>query len=261
MTPQTEALAPPTTASNGVRYPADSIPPECIPNLDDLIIEDGKPMENIFAEKQGRLLVEPLYHSWSGPTDGRPFLALANVGLFYQMKTAGLAPDVMVSLEVQLGADLSRRENRSYYIWELGKAPDVVIEIVSDRTGGEEGHKFLDYARIGVPFYVIFDPENRLGQGVLRAFVKQGKKYAVTNPACFEEIGLGLVLWDGPYEGQDWHWLRWCDCDGRLIPNAAERIAQEHERAEQERERAEQEKQWRERLEAQLRALGQEPTA
>ncbi len=109
---------------------------------------------------------------------------------------------------------------------------------MSDRTGGEEGHKFLDYARIGVPFYVIFDPENRLGQGVLRAFIKQGKKYAVTNPACFEEIGLGLVLWDGPYEGQDWHWLRWCDRDGRLIPNAAERIAQEREYAEREAERA-----------------------
>ena len=104
------------------------IPAEAIPDLNQLDIEDDRPVDNVFAEKQQRLLTEPLYSSWSGPGEKRPFEAFANVGLFYQMNTPGLAPDIMLSVDVSLGADLSRRENRSYFIWELGKPPDVLIE-------------------------------------------------------------------------------------------------------------------------------------
>jgi hypothetical protein len=59
------------------------------------------------------------------------------------------------------------------------------------------------------------------------------------------DIGLGLTLWEGAYEGAHGTWLRWCDQDRQVIPTGAER-------AEQERQRAE-------RLLAQLRALGVEP--
>ena len=81
--------------------------PEDYPNIDDLVIEDGKPVDNIFAEKQQRLLVDPLYNSWAGPSDGREFLALANVGLFRAPKQPCLSPDVMLSL----GVPAHRRAN------------------------------------------------------------------------------------------------------------------------------------------------------
>jgi hypothetical protein len=51
----------------------------------------------------------------------------------------------------------------------------------------------------------------------------------------FPDVGLGLVLWTGTFEGQQQTWLRRCDKDGRVIPTGAERLA------------------------AQLRALGVEP--
>ena len=69
---------------------------------------------------------------WAGPGEGRTFRALANVGLFFSLRTPPLAPDVMLSIDVPVGRDLSRKENNSYLMWEMGKPPDVVIEVVSD---------------------------------------------------------------------------------------------------------------------------------
>jgi Uma2 family endonuclease len=234
--------------------------PEVIPNLDELVIEDGKPVESIFAEKQQRLLTEPLYASWPGPGEGRTFLALANVGLFYASKQPPLVPDAMLSLDVRLGDDLSRRENRSYFTWLLGKVPDVVVEIVSDRRGGEATHKLRDYARIGVPYYVIFDPEEHLEEGVVRAFGLVRRTYEPVALNWMADVGLGLTLWQGTYAGMEAQWLRWCDQRGQVIPTGQERAEQERQRAEQEHQRVEQERQRRERLEAQLRALGIDPS-
>jgi hypothetical protein len=103
------------------------------------------------------------------------------------------------------------------------------------------------------------------------------------------EVGLGLTLWAGEFEGKQANWLRWCDRDGNLIPTAQERADAEHQRAdeaqrrvqeerqraeeaqqrvreerqqtEQERQRAEQERARADRLAAQLRSLGIEPEA
>ena len=231
------------------------VPPQAVPNVEDIVIQDDTPVDNIFVEKQQRLLTEPLYNSWKGPGRGRPFLALANVGLFFAPKDPPLVPDVMLAVDVRQKGDPRRKENNTYFVWTRGKVPDLIIEIVSDRRGGEQTHKMRKYATWGVPCYVIFDPAEVLRRGVLRAFGLNRRKYEAAEPAFFEEVGLGLKLWKGPYE--EWtttRWLRWCDGKGRPIPTG-------YERAERERRRAEQARQRLERLEAQLRALGQEPSS
>jgi len=73
------------------------------------------------------LLVEPLYSSQVLPA---PFIVAANVGVFFAVKQEPLVPDVFVSLGVQMPADWSQKRNRSYFVWEFGKVPEVVIEIV-----------------------------------------------------------------------------------------------------------------------------------
>ena len=186
----------------------------------------------------------------------------------------------MLSLDVRLGTDLSRRENRSYYVWELGKPPDVVFEFVSDRRGDEASLKKTQYARIRVAHYVIFDPQNRLREGVLRSFELINGAYEPMKAHYFPLVGLGVTLWEGSYEDQPYQWLRWCDAQGQLVPTGAERAEQERQRAEQERQRAdkaekraeaeadradkadqraEHERERREKLEARLRELGLEP--
>jgi Uma2 family endonuclease len=228
--------------------------PEDIPNIDDLVLEDGKPMDNIFAEKQQRLLVDPLRSSWAGPTDGREYLVLANVGLFRALKQRPLAPDVMLSIGVPAHRDLTRKENRSYLVWEMGKPPNVVVELVSDKTGGEATTKYRDYADIGVHYYVIFDPQNRLEEGLVRAFSLRDGAYHPIEVAWLPGVELGMTLWEGQYEGQTAQWLRWCDRQGVVIPTGKERADREQKRAETAEQRAD-------RLAAQLRALGHEPEA
>jgi hypothetical protein len=93
--------------------PTAALPPELRPCLDDLVTEDDTAKDSILAEKQQRLLTEPLYSSWDAE---RPFVATANVGLFYAIRQPPLVPDVLLSLDVEAPEDLRPKENRSYFL-------------------------------------------------------------------------------------------------------------------------------------------------
>jgi hypothetical protein len=239
------------------------LPPELWPKVDHLITEDGKPVDSMYSEKQMRLLTEPLYSSWAGPGGNQPFLVAATVGFFYQIKTPPIVPDVLLSAEVQAPQDLFPKSNRSYFLWEYGKPPEAVIEIVSNKEGGELSEKLRIYAYTQVLYYVVWDPEMELSKESLQAFVLREKKYERLDSLWFPGINLGLTLWTGNFEEVQGLWLRWCDQNGRVIPTGKERgdqekqrADQEMQRAEQEKQRAEQEKQRADRLAAQLRAMG-----
>jgi hypothetical protein len=239
--------------------PLPELPPEVVPDLTDIVTKDDTPVDSIFAEKQQRLLTEPLWSSWPVPAESCPFLALANVGLFYQYGEPPFVPDAMLALRVSMGANLHLKENHSYFVWLQGKPPDVAIEIVSDRHGGEDDYKLRAYARIAVPFYVIYDPENLLRAGELRAFALQRTKYVPTDASWLPEVGLGLKQWEGVFEAAQASWLRWCNSDGQVIPTGAERAEAERQRAEAEHQRFEAEQQRAERMLALLREHGIEP--
>jgi Uma2 family endonuclease len=258
--------------------------------MENLVTEDDTPVDNILSEKQQRLLTEPLYSTWVGPEGHAPehrgFLALANVGLFYALRQPPLVPDMMLALDVPgLGPDLSQKGNRSYFVWvQDGKSPAVVVEIVSNQEGGEDGEKLRKYEAMGIPYYVIFDPWRLLSDRMLRIYQFAGASqgYIEQVGGLLDAVGLGLSLWQGEYEGTETLWLRWTDREGRLIPTGAEWARQERQRAEesarqadqerqqadQERQRADQERQRAteaeqraERLAARLRELGIEPPA
>ena len=222
-----------------------------------LVTEDDTPLDGILTEKRERALSEPLYSSWSGPApaeDGapRPFAVMANVGLFSTFHEPPVVPDVMLSLDVKSPDDLSVKKNRSYFLWRYGKPPDVVIEIVSNKKGGELGPRRRRYERIGVVYYVVFDPLKELGEVTLRAFQLVEGTYVEQVRPWFERVGLGLVEWDGTFEGIRRRWLRWCTRDGEVVPTGAERAEQEKTRAETAEARAG-------RLSARLRELGVDP--
>jgi len=201
--------------------------------LEPYVIEDGKPVDSIITEKNMRLLTEPLHGGWSAP-DNQPFVVLANVGVFHTRKQPPIVPDVLLAVGVTQGADLSLKQNLSYFVWLRGKVPDVALEIVSNREGGEDTDKQAIYRRIGVPYYVIFDPDDELGGGVLRVFERlKGRYRRLKEPFYFKDLGVGLRLWKGCYGGLDFTWLRWCDKEGNVIPTGAERADAERERADE----------------------------
>jgi Uma2 family endonuclease len=247
-------------------------------DISHLVIEDDTPVDNFQSAQQQRLLVDSLCSSKTLPL---PFIAEANVGLFYKLKGDPIVPDVLLCLNVQRAEDLSERRNRAYFVWEFGKVPDICIEIVSNQEGDEltlsqksqtKGKKTCKkniYAQIGVPYYVVFDPlrqiqdETQMNGALLRVWTIASGRYVELTPAegivevgqsvWLETVGLGLNLWEGQFEEAVTRlWLRWCDRQGRVIPTGAERADAERLRADAERLRAD-------RLAEKLRELGINP--
>ncbi len=236
-------------------------------DISHLVIEDDTPVDNFQSEEQQRLLVEPLYSSKALPV---PFLAAANVGLFYLLKGDPIVPDAMLSLGVQRPGDFSQKRNRSYFVWEFGKVPEVCIEIVSNQEGDEvilsrksrqKGKTIAKkeiYAQIRVPYYVVFDPleqiQDEMNGALLRVWSITSEGYTeltppegirdIGQPVWLNGVGIGLTLWEGQFEDEGTRsWLRWCDRSGRVIPTGAEGQEMERQRAEIERQQAEAERQ------------------
>ncbi len=227
--------------------------------METLVTEDDEPVDNIYSDIQRRLLVEPLRSSWR-PLDEngapRKYLACTDVGIFYALRHPPIAPDMLLSMDVEPPEEFWLKKHRSYFTWEYGKAPDVVIEVVSNREGGETGVKLRDYAIIGIPYYVVFDPGRFLGDDALRIFKLDARRYVAYHENHFPEVGLGLTLWEGSYEdSKPTTWLRWRDAQGDLIATGAEQA----ERARREAERARREAERAASLAEKLRELGVDP--
>jgi len=204
-------------------------------DISHLITEDDTPVENFLSEKNQRLLAEPLYSARPAGLTSEKFIVAANVGIFYLLHEQAIVPDVFLSLDVQMPASWEAKEHRSYLIWEFGKPPEVVIEIVSKTPGKENTDKLKRYERIGVDYYVIFDPYRHLNANLLTVYERRGGRLeAMNRPWFFASVGIGVMLWHGVYETQRGLWLRWCDQDGNPIPTGAELAQQERARADQE---------------------------
>ncbi len=260
-------VQPPTSVSEHHLLPV-----ELHPNIDHIVTEDGAPVDNQFSEKQQRLLAEALYCSWQ---PGEPFVAMSNVGLFFAIRTPPFVPDVLVSLGVSSPADPFPKKNRSYFVWEYGKAPDLVVEIVSNDEGGEDTIKLKGYAKIGIIYYVIYDPEEQLSSKPLRVYRLVSGRYEldVSEWPIFESLGLGVRIWPGTYEDMSQSWLRWTTLDGQLLLTGKERAStaeqcadeekaradEEKARADQEKARADQAERATEHLRSKLRQMGIDP--
>jgi Uma2 family endonuclease len=201
--------------------------------IENIVTEDDEPVDNMPSATQQRLLVTPLYDSWTPPPNEdepetkRKFLANANIGVFSSPEHPPLVPDMFLSLDVEAPMDWEKKIHRSYFIWHFEKAPDVVVEIVSNREGKELDEKLQRYARLDITYYVVYDPQRLLSDNVLRVFERGfGKRYRRRDDWNLPEIGLSLTLWEGTYEGSPNLWLRWRDQHGELIPTAAERASQ-----------------------------------
>ena len=128
----TQSLTPEITN----RQPSpDDFEKPAIPDLTNVVIDDGEPVDNLISEKQQRLLVSSLYSSFNV---SEPFLATANVGLFYAANKPPLVPDMMLSLEVTLPEDWSEKKDQSYFTQNFSKSPEIVMEIVSNKVGKEK---------------------------------------------------------------------------------------------------------------------------
>ncbi len=225
------------------------------PDVSQIVTEDDTPVDNFASEKHQRLLVSTLYSS----LERQPFLASANVGIYHTLGQPPIVPDVFLSLDVEVPDNWWEKQHRCYLVWEFGKPPEVAIEIVSNREGEELGNKLKIYERMRVSYYIVFDPNLNLGQDRLYIYELRGSRYLEIardgkdlSPIELEQIGLGLIIWLGEFEGKQDYWLRWCDHQGNLLLTGDEKAQQQQERAERSEGRVR-------LLAEQLRSLGVNP--
>lgn len=200
-----------------------------------LVTEDDTPVDNFASAKQQRLLVGSLYSSLQNQT----FLAAANVGIYHIYKQPPIVPDVFLSFDVQVPENWWEKRNRCYFVWEFGKPPEVVIEIVSNKIGDELGDKLKTYERMRASYYIVYDPDRQLGEKQLRIYELVGRRFRETSETWLEQVELGLTLWEGEFEGRQDTWLRWCYQDGTVLPTGDERAEDEKQQKEQALSRAE----------------------
>ena len=212
--------------------------------VETLETEDEVPVDNLFSAKQQRLLTRTLYSSWTPPPKDptspvrRPFLAGANIGIFSAPQLPSIVPDFFLSLDVRPHDDWYTKEHRSYFFWEFGKPPEVALEIVSNRKGGELSNKLQRYAEIDITYYVVYDPLRLLSPDVLRVYERETERqYHLRDDTLLPAIGLSIRIWEGEFEGHHDSWIRWYDHEDRLILTGQERAMQAEERLSQAKER------------------------
>ncbi|MBI2759882.1 MAG: Uma2 family endonuclease [Chloroflexi bacterium] len=222
------------------RY-VDDYPPAWPPTQEELPYSDGEPMESWRHVLQLRLLLDALLYYLRDRDD---IFVGANMFVHYQVERAKSAqfkgPDLFVVLGTHAGDRLS------WVVWEEGKGPDIVIELLSRTTArNDRGEKKRVYEQeLRVPEYFWYDPQSGEFAGwMLQCGTYQPKATAADDSLACGGLGLRLVPWRGVYEHVDARWLRWVDAGGALLPTPAEDARIEHNRAEEERAQAEEARQ------------------
>ena len=231
------------------------------PTQAELPCDDGIPMETQRHKFQMDILIDTIQPWLEQRTDG---YVGGNMFVYYslaQLKNQDFrGPDFFAVLGVP------KTERLSWVVWEEGKPPDVVIELLSESTANNDKNqkKLIYQNQMRVSEYFWYDPFNPndfagfdLNSGAYQQIALNEKNQLVS-----KVLDLALVRWEGNYRGVDATWLRWATLDGDLFPTSQEMVGIAQQRAdeieqiaEQEKQRAEQEKQRAEQAELQLRQV------
>jgi Uma2 family endonuclease len=208
---------------------------DTLPTMYDLPSESAEEMglPDEFHDFQPKLLRETCQ-----PAEADFFVG-ADLNLYYDVKHTNWykRPDWFVVLGVP--ASQSQNELRwSYVMWQEGVAPFLMVELLSPGTEAEDlgqtlrvvgkpPTKWQVYEQIlRVPYYVLYDRYSNQ----FRLFCLQGSRYVELTVSgqgfWFEELELGLGIWDGVYFGIEGKWLRWYDRSGSWIGTDREQLSQ-----------------------------------
>ncbi|CAN1210514.1 Putative restriction endonuclease domain-containing protein [Tumidithrix helvetica PCC 7403] len=214
-----------------------------LPTSDELLDSDDTPVDNEDQNFVPNVLLFLLEYIWKSRDDW--FFAV-DMGVYH---TTGLNPRVPVVPDGFLSLGVERRKGggsrRSYVVWEERDiVPILTIEVVSHAYGSEYEDKLEVYRKLGVLYYVIYNPNfwRRDGHLPLEVYKLVDGTYQLQlgEPLWMPEIGLGIGRCVLPSDRLGREVLSWFD-------RHSDRYLTTDERA----ERAE-------RLAAKLRELGED---
>ncbi|MFY9823991.1 MAG: Uma2 family endonuclease [Thermoanaerobaculia bacterium] len=216
----------------------------------ELVYSDGEPLETHWHVNQISLFQELVEQAMTerGRSD---YFVGGNMFVYYSYEQAhAIAADINDRRHYRgpdifyVGGVEPRSGQKCWVVWEEGRYPEVIVELLSPSTARTDRTVKKDlYARVfRTPEYFLQDPD----QGKLEGFRLTGGIYQPILPNAqgrlrSERLGLELGLWDGVYRRDENTWVRLFDEDGRLVPTADERaeVASQHAAAESQRAEAE----------------------
>jgi Uma2 family endonuclease len=203
------------------------------PTSDELPDSDGLPVDNELHTLVPNLLGLILGFIWGQRFD---WFFEVNMGIYH---TTGINPRVPVVPDgfLSLGVERIRgnRLRKSYVVWEENDiVPIFVLEIVSQTPGGEYDEKLSIYAKLGVLYYVIYNPDfwRRDQQEPFEVYrlVNGSYQRQIGEPFWMPEIGLGIGRGIGSHRRLQREWLYWFDQRGNRILTPEELLARYQEK-------------------------------
>lgn len=219
-----------------------------LPTSDELPCSDDTPVDNEDQNFIPNFLLFLLEFIWQNRTD---WFFGVDMGIYH---TTGVNPRVPVVPDGFLSLGVERRKQnksrKSYVVWgENEIVPILALEIVSWTPGEEYDTKAAIYEKLGVLYYIIYNPEfwqrDRHQPFEVYKLMNGSYQLQIGEPFWMSEIGLGIgrsQYTSGEIQRQV---LSWYDQQGNRYPTPEELEQQAHQRAE--------------RLAARLRELGEDP--
>ncbi|MBL1200312.1 MAG: Uma2 family endonuclease [Nostoc sp. GBBB01] len=223
-------------------------PLACLPSSEELPDSDDTPVDNELQDLIPGLLKAILAIAWPERMD---WFFGVDMGIYYDPDLAAIVPDGFLSLGVERFYDENLRP--SYVLWEEKKVPILVLEVVSQKYRGEYSTKKIEYAKLGILYYVVYNPFRRRKRR-LEVYKLVNNIYELHdgNPVWLPEISLGIGIERGTYLGIPRKWVYWYNQQRQrfLTPEEDRKLAQ------QQAQQAQQEVQL---LRERLRSLGIDP--
>ncbi|MBD1890312.1 Uma2 family endonuclease [Coleofasciculus sp. FACHB-SPT9] len=230
-------------------------PPKYFPSSEELPDSDETPVDNELQDLIPGLLKAILAMAWAERMD---WFFGVDMGIYYDPDKPAIVPDGFLSLGVERFFDEELR--LSYAIWEEERVPTMVLEVVSQTYRKEYSQKKLDYANLGVLYYVIYSSRRRRKPHLEVHRLVDGE-YVLQpgNPVWLPEMGLAIGTERGIYQGITREWLYWYDEQGQRLLTPEERAQLAEQNAQLAEQRAQLAEQRAQTLAKQLRAMGLDP--
>ncbi len=224
-----------------------AIPINTLPTMYDLPSENPEEMglPDKFHDLQPHLLSETCLLATE-----KKFIGI-DLNLYYDVEHTGWykRPDWFLVLG-RSDSPAQSELRLSYLIWQEQIAPFLMVELLSPGTEAEDlgqtlrvvgkpPTKWQVYEQIlQVPYYALFDRYSNQ----FRMFCLQDTKYIEQTISSqgfwFDDLQLGLGVWNGAYEDVEGYWLRWYDADSNWVPSKQELILKAEQRADNAEQRA-----------------------
>jgi Uma2 family endonuclease len=223
--------------TDGLQGPVSDHPHITLPTGEELPCSDDTPVDNEDQNLLPNYLLFLLGLIWKERND---WYFGVDMGVYH---TTGVSPKVPIVPDGFLSLGVPRRKpgnksRKSYVVWEeMGMVPNLVLEMVSWTPGDEYDDKLAIYQKLGVLYYVIYNPEywqrDRHQPFEVYKLVEGQYQLQIGEPYWMPEIDLALGRSQGTIGGIDREVLSWFDKPGQRYLSAEEQAQQAQAQAQQ----------------------------